>query len=455
MPTKKVMILVEPLRKLLRRGATGRALNMLKKIHHADIALLMQHLNKNEQVMTFQILAGNDMTLTADVLSEIPPEKGVELLAGMEKEIVVRIFSELYSDDAAVLMEKLPEEIQEELIGLMEAEHSEDLQGLLQHPKETAGRIMSPDYFALPEESTVDEAIKALHTTADVEMAFYLYVIDDRGHLIGVVSLRQLILQPPHRKLKDIMATEVISIKTNVDQEEAARIVARYDILALPVVDEENKLVGIVTVDDVIDIMRREATEDILKMAGTGEQEIRTISLFKTLKSRIPLLFATWTGGLIAYYLILLFKDTLSRVIILAGFIPLLIGMGGAVGTQSSAVLVRLLSTSDFYLRRFLTMIWKEMGAAFLLGVIYSILLGGFIYLVNLYHPGTDGTFIFLVCLALLLSMLSAAAIGVLLPLLFHKLHMDPAVAVTPFVTTLSNCVILVIYFFLARVLLV
>jgi magnesium transporter len=452
MPTAKDMIMVETLRKLLRRGATGRVMNMLKKVHYADLAHMLQLLNKAEQKMTFRTLAVHDIPLAADVLSEVPPDHGIELLTDLEKETVVRIFGELSSDDAAVLIEKMPEEISEELFELMKTQDSKDVQGLLQHPKETAGRIMSPDFFALDEETTVAEAIKALHTTADIEMAFYLYVIDSRGHLLGVVSLRQLILQRPERLLRDIMSTDVISIRTDVDQEEVSRMVARYDILAVPVVDDENKLVGIVTVDDVIDIMRLEATEDMLKMAGTGEQEIQPVSLMKTLRNRVPLFLPTWMGGLIAYFLIVYFEDTLSRLIVMAGFIPLLILMGGSVGTQTSTILVRMLSTSDFYFKRFLRMIWKELGAAILVAFIYSLLLGLFIYFVGSYQIGVVGDLLLIVCCSLVLSMLCAAIIGALVPLLFHKLHIDPAVSVTPFVNTLISCAVLLIYFVFARV---
>jgi len=452
MGTAKVMILVETLRKLMRRGATGRVMNVLKKVHYADLAQILELLNKSEQKKVFRTLAEHDIELTAEVLGELPPDRGIELLTGLEKEIVVRIFGEMPSDDAAVLIEKMPEEISEELFERMKAKDSQDVQDLLQYPSETAGRIMSPDYFALQEETAVSEAIKALHTTADIEMAFYLYVIDNRGHLLGVATLRQLILERPGRLLREIMTMDVISIRTDVDQEEVARIVARYDILAVPVVDEENKLVGIVTVDDVIDIMRREATEDMLKMAGTGEQEIRTVSLFKTLKNRIPLFLPIWAGGLRAYFLIVFFEDTLSRLIILAGFIPILILMSGSVGTQTSTIMVRMLSTRDFYFKRLFTMIWKELGAALLVGLIYSLLLGLFIFLVSSYHLEAGGHVLFIVCLSLILSMLCAAVVGTLVPLIFHKLHIDPAVSVSPFVTTLISCAVLVIYFLFARI---
>jgi magnesium transporter len=332
----------------------------------------------------------------------------------------------------------------------MKAEGSEEVEDLLRYDDDTAGGIMVPDFFALKENTTAKEAIESLQKEhQDVEMPFYLYVVDEYDNLVGVSSLRQLVLVPPETPLKTFMTTDVFSVKTDVDQEEVAKIVARYDILAVPVVDENNRLVGIVTVDDVIDIFRREATEDMLKMAGAGGEFIETQSVFRSTRIRLPWLFASCIGGIIAFLIIVRFEASLVKFTYLAAFIPVIMGMGGNIGTQSSTIVVRGLATGRLHIRDIWSVVLKELSIGLILGVIYGVLIG------TVAQVRYNMAFLALaVGLALISSMAIAALIGSLVPMAFARINIDPAVATGPFVTTAIDILSVYFYFKIATSLL-
>ncbi len=249
-------------------------------------------------------------------------------------------------DDSAVFIRSLPDDLAEEILGDMHDEQSEEVERLLGYDEDTAGGIMSTDVFFLDQDLTVKEAIAALQDSEDYEMVFYVYVTDEHNHLVGVLSLRQLLTVPPGTLLCDIMSTNVMRVRTDMDQEEVADLVAKYNILAIPVVDDHGKLMGLITVDDVIDVMRDEATEDILRMAGTSEEELLLgYKSFQIARLRLPWLLTTLIGGVVTGTLMWYFKSTLEQVIMLISFIPVITGMGGMSAGRhrlfSSAVLQR------------------------------------------------------------------------------------------------------------------
>jgi len=298
--------------------------------------------------------------------------------------------------------------------------------------------------------ATAREAIASLQKEyQDVEMPFYLYAVDENGHLVGVSSLRQLVLVPPETPLKAFMTTDVFSVQTDMDQEEVAKMVARYDILAVPVVDESHRLVGIVTVDDVIDIFRAEATEDILKMAGVGDEFIETKSISKSTRTRLPWLFASCLGGIVAFYVINHFESSLSRFAYLAAFIPVIMGMGGNIGTQSSTIVVRGLATGRLSVRDIRTVVFKELVIGGMLGVFYGLLIGAVAQV-----SYSRLSFALAVALAVLSSMSVAALVGSLVPMFFARLNIDPAVATGPFVTTAIDIISVFFYFQISTILL-
>ena len=271
MPQRKLDVVLDSVKRLMRMGATANLVNLLQKQYPADLAQLFSELPDKERQTAFTLLAERNSKLAMEALSELGPEAAAALLRDRTAEEIVKLTQELPSDDAAALIDYLPEELSSAVLELLQKRPAGgDVGDLLEYAEKTAGRIMNPKVFALAEDITAGEAITALQGSRDVEVVFYLYVIDVRRHLVGVVSLRRLLLVAPDTPLKRIMTTDLISVRAEMDQEEVARLVASYNLLAIPVVDEENKLVGVITVDDVIDVIKDEATEDVYRLAGVA-----------------------------------------------------------------------------------------------------------------------------------------------------------------------------------------
>ncbi len=448
MLTPRLQITLDTMKKLLRRQAMGNLSKMLEKLHPADLAHIFPYFNETEQRAIFNMI--KDPAEAAKVLSEIEWVVGAQLLRSIDTERVIQILQEMPSDDAAEIISNLPEELAEKILQGMKKEDLEDVEGLLSYPEETAGRIMNPNYFALHEDTTVREAIKAVQRAADAEMVFYIYVVDDRNHLVGVVSLRQLLLVPPQKRLRDIMITEVFSVKTYEDQEEVAKVVEKYNILAVPVVDEDNKLVGVITVDDVIDILRDEATEDFLKMAGTREEEFAYVDdIMKVSRLRFPWLITNLLGGLVTGYLLWLFKITLRDVLALVTFIPVITAMGGNAGLQSSSIMIRGFATGRIEYARLTSILFKEVRVGVVMGLVCGTLVG---VVGTLWH-GNPAIGV-VVCVAMTIAMTVACTMGALVPSFFRKVHIDPAIASGPFVTTANDITGILIYMGTATILL-
>ena len=315
MPQRKLDVVLDSVKRLQRMGATSNLVNLLQKQHPADLAQLFAELPDKDRGSAFSLLVERNSRLAMEALSELGPEAGAALLADRSAEEIVKLTQELPSDDAAAIIDNLPEELSAAVLELMQKKPaSADVGDLLEYPEKTAGRIMNPKVFALSEDMTAGEAITALQASRDVEMVFYLYVIDARRHLVGVVSLRRLLLVPPDTPLKRIMTTDLISVRVDTDQEEVARQVASYNLLAIPVVDEENKLVGVITVDDVIDVIKDEATEDVYRLAGVaGDDRVFTTPI-ESLRKRLPWLIVNLVTAFIAASVVTLFEGTIGVV---------------------------------------------------------------------------------------------------------------------------------------------
>jgi magnesium transporter len=442
-------ILVDSIKRLLRRDALHNLRKIVEKTHAADLSRVFDFLTLPDQHKLFQMIP--DTEQKGVLFSEMEEDTFLEFAEGLELAEIVSILESMPNDDVADIIGRLPDEKSDEILQLMEKEDSEEVEGLLRYEDDTAGGIMVPDFIALREDITAGEAITSLQKEhQDVEMPFYLYVVNEYDNLVGVISLRQLVVVPPQTPLKAFMTTDVFSVQTDMDQEEVARIVARYDILAVPVVDETNKLVGIVTVDDVIDIFRREATEDILKMAGVGEEFVETKSVLKSTRIRFPWLFASCIGGIIAFFVIGSFEETLKQFAFLAAFIPVIMGMGGNIGTQSSTIVVRGLATGRININELWSVVFKELTIGIILGLTYGMLIG----VVAQLAFGRMALAIS-VCCAVFSSMAVAALVGSLVPMAFAKINIDPAVATGPFVTTSIDIISVFCYFTIATTLLV
>jgi magnesium transporter len=438
---QKQQLLLDATRRLIRRGAFPNLAKLLAKSHPADIAHLFRYLDLKDQRILFNLIENAEKS--AYVLAELDHATGAQLLEQLDKETITEVLQEMPSDDAADIIGNMPQELADEILNIMHDEDSDEIEHLLQYDEDSAGGIMSPEIFTLHEDVTVKESIEALQQAGDVEMVFYIYVVNDAGQLVGVLSLRQLLTVMPSKKLSEIMITDVLSVRTDVDQEEVARVVEKYNILAIPVVDEMNSLKGIITVDDIIDVLRQEATEDIYKMAGASDEELLYgYKAFQIARLRLPWLLVNLFGGVATGYLMWLFKVTLKEVIALISFIPVITGMGGNVGGQAATIMVRGFATGriDFTMLR--RVFWKEVRVGLIMGIVCGCTVGvvAWAWHGNPYLGVVVG-------LAMIVAMVVASSMGVIAPTAFKKLGIDPAIASTPFVQTANDITGILIYF--------
>jgi magnesium transporter len=429
-------VVVDSVKRLLRIGATANLLNLLQKQHPADLAQIFGTLLDHERHSVFALLVERQPRLAMETLSELGPEPGAHLLTGRSAEEVAKLLNELPPDDAVALIDHLPEELAREVLELMRRRESGQVESLLEYGDRTAGRIMNPAVFALNEDLTVGEAITALQSARDVEMVFYLYVVDARRHLVGVTSLRRLLLVAPETPLKRIMTPDIISVRVDTDQEEVASLVASYNLLAVPVVDEENKLAGVVTVDDVIDVIKDEATEDLLRLAGvSGDERIATPPP-EAIRKRLPWLGINLVTAFVAASVVALFEGTISQVTALAVFMPIVAGMGGNAATQTLTVIVRGLALGELTWGNARKAVAKEAVIGLGNGVALGLVAAGVAWLTR-----GDPMLGLLLGTAMLFNMLAAALAGTVVPLGLRALKVDPALGSSVFITTCTDVV--------------
>jgi magnesium transporter len=431
---RRIDLVLDSVKRLLRIGASANLLNLLQKQHPADLAQIFSELPDKEREAAFSLLAERNGRLAMEAISELGPETGATLLATRSAEEIAKLAQEIPSDDAAALIDYLPEELSVAVLDLMRPKESGVVENLLEYAEQTAGRIMNPHVFALSEELTVGEAITELQSNRDVEMVFYLYVVDERRHLVGVVSLRRLLLVSPETPLKRIMTADLISARVDMDQEEVARQVASYNLLAIPVVDEENKLVGVITVDDVIDVIKDEATEDIYRLAGVAGDEKVFTSPKETFRKRLPTLAIQLITLFAAAAVIAVFEPTIGKVTALAVFMPVVAGMGATAATQTLTVMVRGLALGELTWSNSRKALLKEVA----LGVGNGILLGVVAAIVTWAAKG-DPVLGLLLGLAMIINLFVAAAAGTLVPIGLRAANLDPALASSVVVTTMTD----------------
>jgi len=442
----EITLLRDTFRRLLRRHANSNIIKLIGKTHPADMALIYRYFNDEEQDTIFAMMPPSEESV--EFLSELDESITVRLLDQVTPQRMATILEEASSNEIAHLMGLVNEDYATAVIDLLQAEEQEKLEEIMAYPEDSAGILMYTDVFTLHEETKAIDAIAALQDQEEAEMVFYLYAVDDDGRLTGVVSLRNLVTTSSDTTLEDIMSRRVHSVRPETDQEEVARIVSQYNFLAVPVVDAEDQLLGIITVDDVVDIVREEATEDFLQMVGAGkDREILLKSSWDNARMRFPWLFASWVGGILAAFIIGAFDNILQSTIVLAAFIPVIIGMGGNIGTQSSTIIVRGLATGRVGLENSVKILFKEMRVGLILGILYGILLGVFAIFRFLDVSPMLGL---VVGLSICASMIIAATIGSLVPLILNRFDIDPAVATGPFVTTAIDILGVALYFWIA-----
>src|SRR5687767_14123898 len=431
---RRIDLVLDSVKRLVRLGATANLLNLLQKQHPADLAQIFSELQERDRQAAFSLLADRNGRLAMEAVSELGPEAGAALLATRPAEEIAKLAQEIPSDDAAALIDYLPEDLSAAVLDLMRPKESGVVENLLEYDEQTAGRIMNPHVFALNEDMTVGEAITELQINRDVEMVFYLYVVDERGHLVGVVSLRRLLLVSPETPLKRIMTADLISARVDMDQEEVARQVAAYNLLAIPVTDEENKLVGIITVDDVIDVIKDEATEDIYRLAGVAGDERAFTPARESLRKRLPWLAINLVTAFLAASVVALFEGTISQITALAVFMPIVAGMGGNAGTQTLTVIVRGIALGELTWSNSRKALLKEA----LVGIGNGVALGATAALV-VWATRNDPVLGAVLGMAMIINMFVAATAGTLVPLGLRAVNVDPALASSVFITTMTD----------------
>ena len=446
----EISLLRRTIQRLLRRKAGTNLTKILHKTHPADVALLMRGFGSSEQKTIFNLCP--TFNHKAKVLEELDETLIENMLIDESSTNISKMFVYLDTNDQAAIIGMFPEEKQKEILQKIEVEDLEDVEEIMSYPDDSAGSIMTKETFTLNQNTTIKETIKQLQAFPENDKIFYVYVLDDQEKLVGVISLRNLVTSENTKRLKDIMIKDIHAATSETDQEEVAKTVAHYNYLALPVVNRENKFLGIVTIDDVVDIIREEASEDFLQMAGVGkDRDILLKSPIENAQSRAPWLFASLVGGICAAAIIGYFDHLLKEMIVLASFIPVIIGIGGNIGTQSSTIIVRGLATGRVDIANTLPLITKEIIVGGILGIIYGILVG----VASEFITGTELENLGMVIgLSIACSMTIATAVGASVPLILKKLNFDPAISTGPFVTTAIDILGVALYFIIASVIL-
>ncbi len=437
-------ILVQAIRKFIRKDAIANVVNIVNKLHPADIAKIMQNLAPDERVVLVKSIP--DLKLRAEAIEYLDDyTMAANILENFSAEEVAKVLENISIDKAVDIYEEINEELSEELQNYLNPKFKEDMALLAKYPEDTAGGIMNPDFFAIDKDLTVEEAIEAVRKASKEKKIIYVYVVDKHNHLIGVVTLRALITADKNEKIENITNTNAISVRTDMDQEEVAKIVEKYDLLSIPVTDNKNRLVGVINVDDIIDVIREETTEDIYKLAGTSEEEMEETSVFNIIKYRAPWLIMSLLGESISGSVLKFFDGTLKTAISLSFFMPLIMALGGNTGQQSQTIVVRALAIGKFDESGIWLIIKKQIKTALSIGILFAFLGFGmaFIFQHSFYLA-------IVVAVSLFLSMFLSTMVGALLPLVLKKINVDPAVAASPFISALNDILGLFIYLAIA-----
>lgn len=441
---------MDEIRELLATKQYTRLRQKLSELNDADIAAVMEELEEEEMLKVFRILPKD---VAADVFSYLEVENQQMIITSLSDREAANIINNLMADDATDLLEEMPANVVKKLLANASPETRRDINHLLRYPEDSAGSIMTVEYVDLKENLTVQEAIERIRKVGlDSETINICYVLDPGRKLVGTVALRYLLLSAPDAVIGEMMHENVISINTLMDQEEVARQFKKYDFTAMPVVDNENRLVGIITVDDIVDIMEEETTEDMEKMAAIvpSDKPYMRTGIWETYKKRIPWLLllmisATFTGKIISS-----FEDALSVCVVLTAFIPMLMDTGGNAGGQASVTVIRGLSLGEIGYRDVPGILWKEIRVALMCGV--TLATANFVKLMLLDRVEIMVSAV--VCLTLVVTVLLAKMVGCSLPIVAKRLGFDPAVMASPFITTIVDALSLLIYFAFATKLL-
>lgn len=434
---------MEELLTLLNSRQYTKLRQYLAELNDADIAVLMEELEEEDMLKVFRILPKD---LAADVFSYLDVDNQQMIITSLSDKEAANIINNLMADDATDLLEEMPANIVKKLLANASPEARRDINHLLRYPEDSAGSIMTVEYVDLKESITVDQAIERIRKVGvDSETINICYVLDPQRKLVGTVALRYLLLSQGEEIIGDIMHENVIAINTLMDQEEVANQFKKYDFTSMPVVDNENRLVGIITVDDIVDIMEEEATEDMEKMAAIvpSDKPYMKTSVWETFKKRIPWLLLLMVSATFTSAILTGFEDALSVCTVLVAFIPMLMDTGGNAGGQASVTIIRGLSLGEIDYHDVPKVVWKELRVAILCGVCLS--LANFVKLMFFDQVGFLVASV--VCITLVAAVIMAMLVGCMLPVGAKKIGFDPAVMASPFITTIVDALSLLVYF--------
>lgn len=449
--------LMEKIEEFIRRKQYAALRDLLSPIEAADIALLMGNLPEEDLPLLFRLLPKG---LAAEVFVELDSDEQELLIQGFSNTELKEVLDELYLDDAVDIVEEMPANVVKRILKHSDPDMRKSINEILKYPDDSAGSIMTTEFVDLKASMTVEDAFKRIRRTGpDKETINICYVIDDNRHLIGLVTIRTLLLADEDAVIGDIMETSIVSVTTLDDQEDVAGSLNKYDFLALPVVDTENRLVGIVTVDDAMDVLQYEATEDIEKMAAIlpSDKPYLKTSAREMFKARIPWLLllmisATFTGQIISH-----FENALAAATVLTAYIPMLMDTGGNAGSQSAVTVIRGISLNEIEFKDTFRVIWKEIRVSVLCGVVLAsanfiklLLIDGMLF----QNSSVTPVVALVVCCTLVVTVFTSKLVGCVLPLLAKKVGFDPAVMASPLITTIVDAISLLIYFQFASLIL-
>ncbi|MCT4784456.1 MULTISPECIES: magnesium transporter [Exiguobacterium] len=428
---------------LIQKGDPVDFRDLFLTLHPGEQADLFIELEQPERQFVYRALTPEAFT---DLFEKLELEEQEQFIQEMPRPYAVRVLNDMFSDNAADLMNELPDDFMNELFEQMDETEATEVKDLMRYPDDTAGAVMTTEFVVLKADKTVGETLEELRDLGpDAETIYYLYVIDASGRLVGVVSLRDLIVSRLDARIADIMGRRVVSANVLTDQEDLARTVQKYDLLALPVVDDEEKLLGIITVDDVMDVIERETTEDFEELSATKGSSDINMGPVEAAKKRAPWIISLMFLGMITASTIGGFEETLETIVLLAVFMPLVMGSAGNAATQSLVVAVRSIALGTINRKNVMKMVRREFGTGVILGVVCMIVIFGVITF--LYDNALIGI---IVGISIFAALSVATIVGTLIPLLINRLKLDPAVASGPFITTLMDNLGLIIYFTVA-----
>ena len=428
-----------------------------QNLHPADLADVLDDLNVNDQISVIESL---DDEAAAETIAEAESETQVQIIEKLDTESASDIIEEMDPDEAADLLQDMDSKKANEILAHMDLDEASDVRKLLKFEEDTAGGLMTTEYAAIYEDFTVKDAFSHLRlVAADIEIIYYMYVIDKDEQLKGVVSIRDLLAANPSAKVADVMDTDLVTVSPDTPQEDVAALISKYDLVGIPVVDKQNEILGVVTIDDIVDVMEEEASEDIFKLAGSSEDELSYTSPLQACKARLPWLLVTLGTGFITSSILKHFMADFHQILALIFFVPVVCAMGGNAGIQSSTLVIRGLALNTFSKGDFFRRLVREVVSGALMGVVCGLVVGT--WAMALVKNGntvagavSPGYLSLTIGMAMMSAMTFASLFGSLIPLIFDHFKIDPAVASGPFVTSSNDIFALLIYYSVAMVML-